>query len=126
MPKIRDYQNWEKEECILEDLKQKGLINSMNLSFSERGNLMDMETALNLIFLKEIKLVNDKNKIKLICKTERGTFREGNIKLDNMDLLKEIKDELENLKGKSMSKILSTRIKISRKFFVYGALKNKK
>jgi hypothetical protein len=124
--KIKDYQNWVKEECILEELKQKGLINSMNLSFSGRGNLMDMETAPNSIFLKEIKLVNDKNEIKLICRTERGTSREGNIKSDNMDLLKEIKDELENLKGKSISKILSTRIKISRKFFAYGTLKNEK
>jgi len=114
----KNNKNWEKEKRTLRDLEQKSLIKITNPSMSGSSDLMDMTVAPNKIFLREIVLEEKGKKIRLCCKTKKGSDRQGSIKSENLELLREIKSEIEEggLIGKSMSEVFSTRIGINRKF----------
>lgn len=115
---LHNYENWEKEEWTLRELEQKKLITLHDCSGGFFGYDGDLTYAPNEIFLQEIVLKEKEKKIELICKTKSGSNRQGSIKSENIELLKEIKNEIEaeNLIGKSMDKVFSTRIRINKKF----------
>lgn len=96
----------------LKDLENRKLI---TLSYGFGGsNTMDMETGLNNIFLKNIELIKNDTSLRLTGETTRGSDVTGYIRSNDPELLKEIKNEIEKLKNKSISEVYSTKLCIKK------------
>lgn len=96
----------------LKDLENRELI-TLSHSF-DGSNIMDMETGLNNIFLRNIESIKNNASLRLTGETTSGSEVTGYIRSNNPELLKEIKNEIEKLKDKSISEVYYAKLDIKK------------